>query len=102
MEQPEKFYKGLMTRRGVIIVSTDVLCQPEKFNLQLLYSKFFPIAIENDNGSFGKDVKIYCYSEYFREIAEKEIPPKYSVTFRTIQVTEEINETTIEKVEEIK
>jgi len=102
IEQPEKFYKGLMTRRGVITVSSEALYNPEKFNLQLLYSKFFPIAIDNDNSSFGRNMKIYCYSEYFREVPEAEIPPHYEVTFRRLQVTEDTFETVIEKVTEVK
>ena len=89
----------LKKRRGRIVITREVLDDPNEKALRAMFLNFFPVATENnhDYNMYGA-VTFYGYSPHFREVEEGELMPEYIVTFER----RENGEILFKEVEEVK
>jgi hypothetical protein len=75
--------KNLKNKRGLVIFDKSLTFnEPDLDLLKAVFSNFYPIAIEPDHtfSMYGK-LKMYGYSEHFREVEEDVIIPSYEFIF---------------------
>lgn len=78
-EESQKQLTNLSSRRGFIVIDRDTLNrEPTEEFLKLIFSVFFPVAMENyhDYGMYD-GIKMFGFSKHFREIVEGEVTPEY-------------------------
>lgn len=90
--------KDLTKRKGFIVINREKFYEPpNQKSLQALYSVFYPIAIEVENEiGFYKTLRLYGYSQYFREVENEEEIPQYE-----INLIEENNKIKVEEINEV-
>lgn len=71
----------LHKKRGMIAFSREFLTyHPTEQFLKVVFSNFFPIAMENDHSFCAYDkIKMFGYSPHFREINDEERTPEYEI-----------------------
>ncbi len=73
--------RTLRNNRGMVVFSREFLTErPTEDFLKAVFSNFFPVAIENDHTFYMYDkIKMYGYSQHFKEINEGEVTPEYEI-----------------------
>jgi len=76
--------RTLSKNRGMVVFSREMLTkEPTEDEMKAIFSNFFPIAIENEHSyNLYQNLKMYGYSQHFREVEEGEVCPKYEMFFR--------------------
>ena len=76
--------RTLSKNRGMVIFNREILTKdPTEDELKAIFSNFYPIAIENEHSyNLYQNLKMFGYSQHFREVEESEICPKYKMFFR--------------------
>ena len=76
--------KNLLKKRGTIIFNKHFLLDDDGELLKIIYSNFYPLAIESKHSyNLYDDLKMTGFSEHFRELDEGDIIPTYNmVVFR--------------------
>ena len=71
----------LRNNRGVVVFSREILTEhPTEEIMKAVFSNFFPVATENDHSfNMYAKIKMYGYSQHFREINEGEVIPEYEI-----------------------
>ena len=79
--QTDDSSRTLQNNRGIIVFSREYLTEhPTEEFMKAVFSNFFPVATENDHSFNMYDkIKMYGYSQHFREISEGEIAPEYEI-----------------------
>jgi hypothetical protein len=73
--------RTLRKNRGMVVFSREFLTDnPTEDFLKVVFSNFFPVAMQDDHtfGEYGR-IKMYGYSQHFREIEECEAAPEYEI-----------------------
>lgn len=80
-EESQKQLTDLSKKRGFIVIDRDTLNkQPTEEFLKLIFSVFFPVAMENYHVYNMYDgLKMYGFSKHFRDVNEGEIIPEYEM-----------------------
>ena len=73
--------RTLRNNRGMVVFSREFLTEhPTEEFLKAVFSNFFPVATENDHTFYMYDrIKMFGYSQHFREISEGEVTPEYEI-----------------------
>ena len=105
MSDNQKFFeeaqekKDLHSRKGIVLMTTELLHNADKGVLKAIFSNIFPFASEVDNNfGFNSSVKYYCISSFFDVIQEGEAMPEYILTLKTLDNRDTILES-VEKTQ---
>lgn len=67
----------LQNNRGVVVFSREFLTEyPTEELLKAVFSNFFPVETETKMNGI---IKMYGYSQHFKEISEGEVIPEYEI-----------------------
>jgi hypothetical protein len=73
--------RTLRKNRGMVVFNREFLTDnPTEDFFKVVFSNFFPVAIQDDHvfGEYSR-IKMYGYSQHFREIEEGEAAPEYEI-----------------------
>ena len=74
--------RNLIKNRGIVVFNRAMLLNDFPFEniLKVIFANFFPVAIEAEHSlNMYEEIKMYGYSQHFREVEEGENAPHYKL-----------------------